>query len=441
MSRHSAPATIALLTALVLWGPVAIDHATAAGPASPPSSPAPHGSGHGSRVPGLSVVEALIEDLQFRGLLLYDREVRMRAQAPDKNRPAAGPRVATRITVTQHGGRAAQGPTVATSADRAGASAGPSGPRPAPATDLASFLAVLARTAPRPEVTGRFQDWRNPSVYRLAAGLHHGYDIAYGPHTAIVAGWPGRVTSILNWYGSEYGITVLSAGGFQTTYGHLSPRVHTGDWVNPGDIVGTVVNDHVDVKMRDLSGGFIDFARGIHGPGSGALAASTGRSPAHDANPDSVVIRVASTRNGGALMRPLPPGPAWTQDREAVAAAVAYLRCRHDEFTLLYQARATVAAESPTPSPRQMQALLTTRQRLESARQRLVGAHVPETVLLAALLENEDFRQARFASGEAGSAGIDSQDDAPRLLAMVQEAEAAVDDLRTLLRQLDTPAR
>lgn len=441
MSLRSAPATVALLTALMLWGMASMDRAGAAGPASPSASPGPRGSGHASRVPGLSVVEALIEDLQFRGLALYDREVGMRVRQPDKTRPAGGSPVTTRITATQRGRRPASNPTVATGADRRGAAATPGGPRPAPATDLASFLAILARRAPRPEVTGRFQDWRNPSVYRLVAGLHNGYDVAYAPQTPIAAGWPGRVTSIVNWYGSEYGITVLSAGGFQTTYGHLSPVVRTGDWVHPGDIVGTVVVDHVDVKMRDLSGGFMDFGRGIRGVGSGASASSTGTSPGHDADPGSVVIRVASARNGAGVTRPLPPGPAWTQDREAVAAAVAYLRCRHDEFTLLFQMRATVAAETATPSPRQVQALLTTRQRLESARQRLVKTHVPETVLLAALLESEDFRHARFASGEAGSAGLDSQDDAPRLLALVQEAETAVDDLRNLLRHLDTPAR
>ena len=113
--------------------------------------------------------------------------------------------------------------------------------------------------------------------------------------------------------------------------GTSPPPCARGSWINVGDIVGTVVNDHVDVKMRDLSGRFIDFAHGL--PGHAALGQAGIPGAPLPCEPDSrMIIRVASARPAPETRHVLPPGPAWTRDRESVAAAVAYLRCRHDEF-------------------------------------------------------------------------------------------------------------
>lgn len=112
---------------------------------------------------------------------------------------------------------------------------------------------------PAADVSGGFYEWRTVSRYRGVAGLHLGYDVAMPGGTPSVAGWPGQVTHVAQWYKTEYGVTVLSPSGYETTYGHLSPRVKPGDVVNAGDYVGFVVNDHVDIKMRGPDGSYFDF--------------------------------------------------------------------------------------------------------------------------------------------------------------------------------------
>lgn len=136
-------------------------------------------------------------------------------------------------------------------------------------SDLQSYLRLLCRVDPYALVTGWFWDWRSVSRYRSNPGYHFGYDIGMPAGTQVPAGWAGQVTSIANWAYGEWGISIVTRDGYTITYGHLAPRVSEGSFVNVGDIVGTVAVDHVDVKIRDPQGGFVDF-----GKTSGLLAVS-----------------------------------------------------------------------------------------------------------------------------------------------------------------------
>lgn len=109
-------------------------------------------------------------------------------------------------------------------------------------------------------VSSGFHDWRTVSKYRSRAGLHAGYDIAMLANTPVRAAWPGTVVAIAPWYGREYGVTVRDARGYEATYGHISPSVAVGTRVDVGQVLGSVVVDHVDVKMRDSRGNLVDFA-------------------------------------------------------------------------------------------------------------------------------------------------------------------------------------
>lgn len=126
---------------------------------------------------------------------------------------------------------------------------------------LSDMLAAMKQAYARPEISGRFHDWRAVSVYRRQAGLHYGYDIAMPAGTRVPAAWSGKVVAITPWYGTEHGITVQT-GNALTTYGHLSPLLAVGDLVQAGQAVGTICVDHVDVKMRDLAGNHVDFGEG-----------------------------------------------------------------------------------------------------------------------------------------------------------------------------------
>lgn len=126
---------------------------------------------------------------------------------------------------------------------------------------LRDYLALQRQRVPRATVVGGFDDWRPLSKYRAHAGLHLGYDVALPAGAPAVAGWNGVVTRIVTWYGPECGISVLSPSGYETTYGHLRPAVAVGDAVAAGGVVGTVVVDHVDVKMRGPDGIHHDFGK------------------------------------------------------------------------------------------------------------------------------------------------------------------------------------
>lgn len=109
-------------------------------------------------------------------------------------------------------------------------------------------------------VSSVFDDWRTVSKYRSKAGLHYGFDIAMWAGSEVRAAWSGKVVAITHWYGREYGVTVRSSSGHETTYGHIKPLVAVGDNVSSSTVLGTVVVDHVDVKMRAPDGRYVDFA-------------------------------------------------------------------------------------------------------------------------------------------------------------------------------------
>lgn len=116
---------------------------------------------------------------------------------------------------------------------------------------LADYLALVRKTAPYAHVTSTFDEPR-------PGRLHNGYDIGLDAGTPVPCGWRGRVVRITDWYGAETGITV-ETNGIEVTYGHLVPNVRVGDEIEPGDVVGHVCYNHVDVKMyaRDDA---IDYA-------------------------------------------------------------------------------------------------------------------------------------------------------------------------------------
>jgi len=127
---------------------------------------------------------------------------------------------------------------------------------------LVEALLRMRTSYPAAEITGRFSDWRGLSMYRSHAGLHNGYDIGMPAGAAVPAVWAGTVVAITPWTSSQVGVSVQT-GPFEVTYGHLIPgSVRVGDFVKPGDVLGTVAVDHVDIKMRDASGAFVDFGEG-----------------------------------------------------------------------------------------------------------------------------------------------------------------------------------
>ncbi len=129
-------------------------------------------------------------------------------------------------------------------------------------TDLTELLQTQKEEDPGAFISSGFYDWRTVSKYRSQPGLHHGYDIAMLAGTPVRAPWPGRVVAVTPWYGSEYGVTVQAQDGTEVTYGHLIPCVRVGDLVHAGAVVGQVAVDHLDVKVRNPLGQFLDIAQG-----------------------------------------------------------------------------------------------------------------------------------------------------------------------------------
>lgn len=109
-------------------------------------------------------------------------------------------------------------------------------------------------------VSSGFHDWRTTSVYRRRAGLHAGYDIAMLAGSAVRTPWAGRVVAVTPWYGREVGVTLELANGWEVTFGHITSAVVVGQRVRGGELLGRVVVDHVDVKVRGRSGSYVDFA-------------------------------------------------------------------------------------------------------------------------------------------------------------------------------------
>ena len=127
---------------------------------------------------------------------------------------------------------------------------------------LAGLVALQRSVFPEASITSGFYDWRGLSRYRSNPGLHLGYDLAMPAGSPVRVGWPGTVVSVAPWTDGEWGLTVLSPSGVEVTYGHLVPRASVGEVLAAGDVVGTIALDHVDVKMRDRSGNYVDFGGG-----------------------------------------------------------------------------------------------------------------------------------------------------------------------------------
>lgn len=129
-------------------------------------------------------------------------------------------------------------------------------------SDLDELLNSQRKGDPGAFISSGFYDWRSVSKYRRHPGLHYGYDIAMLSGTPVRATWPGVVVAVTPWFGDEFGITVRGSEGLEVTYGHVLPLVTPGERVEAGRILGRVAVDHVDVKVRDTEGRFLDIARG-----------------------------------------------------------------------------------------------------------------------------------------------------------------------------------
>lgn len=135
----------------------------------------------------------------------------------------------------------------------------PVGHQHAPAGGVARLLQAQRAHYAEAFVSGTFYDWRTVSRYRSQPGLHLGYDIAMPAGTPVAAAWPGTVVGVIPWSDGEWGVCVESPNGVRTTYGHIVPSVDVGSPVKPGATLGRVSRDHLDVKMRDVSGEYLDF--------------------------------------------------------------------------------------------------------------------------------------------------------------------------------------
>ncbi|NDD26901.1 MAG: M23 family metallopeptidase [Proteobacteria bacterium] len=330
--------------------------------------------------------EALVKGLTRRSLVLGQRQRSERGEAARSPRA----RLASR--------------GVGSTASRQGASLGP-------ARNLAEYLGILDHTTPGGTITGRFSDWRSPSVYRAVGGRHNGYDVALPAGSTVVVGWPGRVSAITRWYGREYGITVISPDGFHTTYGHLAPCVRVGQSLEPGDPVGAIVRDHVDVKMKNAKGQAIDFAQLVP-------LSSPGERP---------VASALVNGEPGSESRVFPPlaGPDWTLRREAVNAALGYVKLRSDEASL-------AAGGSTAP----VELLAQVRRDLAAARDRLAVEEVPEEVLLAAFLDNGAITSALTGSDGTATGGANALADWLRRQQTLKDARQAVPQLDQVLADL-----
>lgn len=111
-------------------------------------------------------------------------------------------------------------------------------------------------------VTSGFYETRGLSRYRSRPGLHAGYDIAMPAGSGARAAWPATVRSLIPWAEGEWGVEVAHEDGTTATYGHILPRVEVGQKLEPGQVVGLIARDHLDVKMRDLQGSLFDYGSG-----------------------------------------------------------------------------------------------------------------------------------------------------------------------------------
>lgn len=126
-------------------------------------------------------------------------------------------------------------------------------------SDFQNYFSLVKKYDKYAIVTGWFWDWRSLSIYRSQAGYHYGYDIALPAGTTVPSGWSGIVIAVVPWTHNEWGVTVKSSNNYTVTYGHIKPLLSVGSTVNTGTPIGVVSYDHVDIKMRDSYGNFVDF--------------------------------------------------------------------------------------------------------------------------------------------------------------------------------------
>lgn len=133
-------------------------------------------------------------------------------------------------------------------------------------TRLDQLLRWQRQTYPGAVVTSGFYDPRGLSRYRSRPGLHAGYDIAMPAGSGARAAWQATVRSIIPWAEGEWGVEVVHVDGTTATYGHILPKVEVGQKLEPGQVVGLIARDHLDVKMRDLQGLHFDYGSGSCAP-------------------------------------------------------------------------------------------------------------------------------------------------------------------------------
>lgn len=116
-----------------------------------------------------------------------------------------------------------------------------------------------------------FSSTRLPSGNRTKAGLHDGYDINGSEGGNVIAGWPGKETYIESGWGNGSSMVRIeykapSGKVYQIEYGHIIP---TPGLLNTDIKVGTVIGKirtvyvpHVDIKVRDSSGQWVDWGIG-----------------------------------------------------------------------------------------------------------------------------------------------------------------------------------
>jgi len=122
--------------------------------------------------------------------------------------------------------------------------------------DYIAFAKTKGSTLQKPPVYGLFNSPRDasPSTGRTTAGLHNGYDFPAPAGTPVIAGWDGTVgpSAPYNYEASSWALEVQS-GLFIVIYGHINLNENyrkVGTSVKKGDQLGTVYNDHLDIKIK-----------------------------------------------------------------------------------------------------------------------------------------------------------------------------------------------
>ncbi len=126
----------------------------------------------------------------------------------------------------------------------------------------------------------------NASTGRRSDGLHNGYDFPAPAGTPVIAGWDGTVgpNPPYNYEASSWALEVNS-GTFIVIYGHINitnPELRTvGTKVTKGEQIGTVYDNHLDIKIKSEDGRWIDW-------GGSTWKVRTGSS--YDANNNTATV-------------------------------------------------------------------------------------------------------------------------------------------------------